>query len=228
MSASALSPAHMTPDAEPNMDGRQELRFRALLAASDWIALPMPVRRRLAKLISGTTAVVYVGEVIETRMSCAGWMLAHAGLRQGRAARREIDRRCTGRHRGTRSIDGRGGDIGAHHHAGASARRRVVDGAVLAGGEVADIESGERPFDLGERLAGEAHAQRPRKHLGENSEGDGAPDLAHAEAAPSIPRPTRSSFRSQVSSCPTPFTSIAPRGSNTKRSPSASRTASDT
>jgi len=78
MTAPALSPARTALDAELEAEGRQELRFRALLAASDWMALPMPVRRRLAKLISGTTAAVYVGEVIETRMSCAGWLLAQA------------------------------------------------------------------------------------------------------------------------------------------------------
>jgi hypothetical protein len=78
MKAPALSPARAPLDAQLDADGCQEPRFRALLAASDWTALPMPVQRRLAKLISGTAAAVYVGEVIETRMSCAGWLLAQA------------------------------------------------------------------------------------------------------------------------------------------------------
>jgi hypothetical protein len=78
MRAPALSPACTPLDAELEAEGGQEPRFRALLAASDWMALPIPVRRRLAKLISGTAATVYVGEVIETRMSCAGWLLAQA------------------------------------------------------------------------------------------------------------------------------------------------------
>lgn len=75
MKAPALAPAlHAGASAE----ACEELRFRALLAASDWMALPIPVRRRLAKLISGTTVTVYTGKVIETRMNCAGWLLAQA------------------------------------------------------------------------------------------------------------------------------------------------------
>jgi hypothetical protein len=74
----AVLPTGESVDAEPDAGGRYEPRFRALLGASNWMALPMPVRRRLAKLISGTTAAVYVGEVIETRMSFAGWLLAQA------------------------------------------------------------------------------------------------------------------------------------------------------
>jgi hypothetical protein len=71
-------PVRTAPNMELKAEGGHEPRFRALLAASDWMALPTSVQRRLAKLISGTTAVVYVGEVIETRMSCAGWLLAQA------------------------------------------------------------------------------------------------------------------------------------------------------
>ena len=41
---------------------------------------------------------------------------------------------------GARRIDRGGGDVGAHHHAGAAAGRRVVDRAVLVGGEVADVD----------------------------------------------------------------------------------------
>jgi hypothetical protein len=78
MIAPAQSPPHAVLDAVSDAEGRQETRFRALLASGDWTALPMPVRRRLAKVIVGTTAAVYVGEVIETRMSCAGWLLAQA------------------------------------------------------------------------------------------------------------------------------------------------------
>lgn len=77
MKAPAL-PAREALEAEFDAEGGHEPRFRALLAAGDWLALPMPVRRRLAKLISGTTTAVYVGEIIETRMSFAGWLLAQA------------------------------------------------------------------------------------------------------------------------------------------------------
>lgn len=78
MTAPAQSPPLAVLDVQTDAEGRHETRFRALLATSDWTALPKPVRRRLAKLIYGTTAVVYVGEVVETRMSGAGWLLAQA------------------------------------------------------------------------------------------------------------------------------------------------------
>ena len=40
----------------------------------------------------------------------------------------------------------------------------------------------KRPFAFGERLAGEAQAERPREHLGEDGEHGGAPDRGHARA----------------------------------------------
>ena len=53
-----------------------DLRFRALLAEADWYELPLPVRRRFSKrLVDGETAA-YVGEILETRLSRAGWLLA--------------------------------------------------------------------------------------------------------------------------------------------------------
>jgi hypothetical protein len=55
-----------------------DLRFRALLADSDWFALPATIRRRLSKRLSGGHTTVYVGEVIETQMSRAGFLLAQA------------------------------------------------------------------------------------------------------------------------------------------------------
>ena len=53
-------------------------------------------------------------------------------------------------------VDCRGGDVGAHHHARAASRRRVIDRAMLIGGEVANVDGAKRPFAFGERLAGEA------------------------------------------------------------------------
>ena len=55
-----------------------DLRFRALLSALDWASLPPPVRRRFSKRVADGRTVVYVGEIIETRMSAAGYLLAQA------------------------------------------------------------------------------------------------------------------------------------------------------
>jgi len=55
-----------------------DLRFRALLSAPDWDALPPAVRRRFSRRLAGGMTAVYVGRVTETRMSRAGWCLAQA------------------------------------------------------------------------------------------------------------------------------------------------------
>jgi hypothetical protein len=55
-----------------------DLRFRALLAAADWAELPLPVRERFSKRLADGNTIVYVGEILETRMSRAGWLLAQA------------------------------------------------------------------------------------------------------------------------------------------------------
>jgi hypothetical protein len=55
-----------------------DLRFRALISDLEWPSLPLQVRRRFSKRLSGGRAVIYVGEVVETRMSIAGHLLAQA------------------------------------------------------------------------------------------------------------------------------------------------------
>ena len=61
----------------------------------------------------------------------------------------------------------RGGhDIGAQHHAGTAARRRIIDAAVLVGGEIAGIDGVAGPFPLGERPARQRGAERSGEHLG--------------------------------------------------------------
>ena len=47
-------------------------------ARSRLAALPLAIRRRFSKRLSGGNTAVYVGEVIETQMSRAGWRLAQA------------------------------------------------------------------------------------------------------------------------------------------------------
>jgi len=53
-----------------------DLRFRALLSDDDWASLPLPIRRRFTKRLAGGRTVVYAGEIVETRMSAAGWCVA--------------------------------------------------------------------------------------------------------------------------------------------------------
>lgn len=55
-----------------------DLRFRALLRDDDWSALPLAIRRRFSKRRPAGGTTVYAGEVLETRMSRWGWLLAQA------------------------------------------------------------------------------------------------------------------------------------------------------
>ena len=56
-----------------------DLRFRSLLTAEQWSALPLAVRQRFSKRLSGGRTVVYTGTIVETTMSRAGMALAQAG-----------------------------------------------------------------------------------------------------------------------------------------------------
>jgi hypothetical protein len=53
-----------------------DLRFRKLLSAKAWHALPAAVRARFSKKLTGTKVAVYTGEILETRMSRCGWLFA--------------------------------------------------------------------------------------------------------------------------------------------------------
>jgi hypothetical protein len=55
-----------------------DLRFRALISDHDWAALPLSVRRRFSRRVAAGKAVVYVGEILETRINRAGWLLVQA------------------------------------------------------------------------------------------------------------------------------------------------------
>lgn len=52
-----------------------DARFRRLVGAEAWQALPELVRARFAKRLQGSTAALYQGRVVETRMSRTGWLL---------------------------------------------------------------------------------------------------------------------------------------------------------
>jgi hypothetical protein len=69
---------HDLANRESGSDELGDLRFRALMAEADWLALPLSIRRRFSKRLAGGNTAVYVGEVIETRMSRAGFLLAQA------------------------------------------------------------------------------------------------------------------------------------------------------
>lgn len=55
-----------------------DLRFRNLLSSEDWNTLPPAVRKRFTKRLSGTAAAIYVGEVVETKFTRIGWLIAQA------------------------------------------------------------------------------------------------------------------------------------------------------
>ena len=65
--------------AEPHVDAGApalgDLRFRSLLSSEDWARLPLAIRRRFSKRLSGGHTIVYAGEILETWMSRTGWCL---------------------------------------------------------------------------------------------------------------------------------------------------------
>lgn len=60
---------------DPNLG---DLRFRALLREDEWASLPPAIRRRFSKRLPPGASTVYAGEVLETKMSIAGWLVAQA------------------------------------------------------------------------------------------------------------------------------------------------------
>ena len=73
----AASPERSDPPQQPTALG--DPRFRALLGAEDWAALPAPVRKRFSKRLAGGATIVYRGTVVATEMSRAGLWLARLG-----------------------------------------------------------------------------------------------------------------------------------------------------
>ena len=64
--------------ADESGDALYDYRFRRLVPASAWDALPDDVRRRFSKRLSGQRIATYSGEIVWTRLSGAGWLLAQA------------------------------------------------------------------------------------------------------------------------------------------------------
>lgn len=57
-------------------DALYDYRFRRLVPARHWDALPDDVRHRFSKRLSGQRVATYSGEIVWTRLSRAGWLLA--------------------------------------------------------------------------------------------------------------------------------------------------------
>jgi len=55
-----------------------DTRFRRLLAAAQWNALPQAVRKRFGQRVGQGESKLYKGYVLYTRMNALGWMLAQA------------------------------------------------------------------------------------------------------------------------------------------------------
>src|SRR5215470_9662568 len=55
-----------------------DFRLRALMSEADWASLPSVVRRRFSRHLVAGQSIVYSGEILESRMSRAGWWLAQA------------------------------------------------------------------------------------------------------------------------------------------------------
>ncbi|UKK83743.1 DUF4166 domain-containing protein [Sphingopyxis sp. BSN-002] len=64
------------PAAAESSSAPYDYRFRRLVAARDWDALPDDVRRRFSKCLSARRVATYGGEIVWTRLSRAGWLLA--------------------------------------------------------------------------------------------------------------------------------------------------------
>jgi len=70
--------ATIRTEVQPRDGELADLRFRALLPAEDWAALPLAVRRRFSKRMKDGVAVVYLGEVVAVQAHPMGRLLAQA------------------------------------------------------------------------------------------------------------------------------------------------------
>jgi hypothetical protein len=71
-------PRALRPEALPREahDEVVDLRFRALVGEAGWSRLPPAVQRRFSKRLAPGQVLLYAGEVLETRLSRAGRLLA--------------------------------------------------------------------------------------------------------------------------------------------------------
>ncbi len=79
MHAQARRPLAANGDiVEAGLTPLRDLRFRALLGAGPWSALPADIRNRFSKRLSGNAAATYVGRIVAMRMNRAGRFLSQA------------------------------------------------------------------------------------------------------------------------------------------------------
>jgi uncharacterized protein DUF4166 len=65
------------PDSRESLDAALgDLRFRALLPDGDWEGLPRATRQRFSKRLADGNTAIYVGEVVDVRLSRIGWWVA--------------------------------------------------------------------------------------------------------------------------------------------------------
>lgn len=77
MAQAAVRPSKpVAPPTPPHGGTHDDDRFRRLIPAADWDALPADVRRRFSKRLAGQAVATYAGEIVWTRLSSAGWLLA--------------------------------------------------------------------------------------------------------------------------------------------------------
>lgn len=78
-SADDISPSVSSVD-RPALRGRDEdivdMRFRALVGEARWSRLPAAVQQRFSKRLASGAVLIYAGEVLETRLSRIGKLLA--------------------------------------------------------------------------------------------------------------------------------------------------------
>src|ERR1700674_2400981 len=109
--------------------------------------------------------------------------LTHAALRERPAARRQQDARARIARR-RRRVERAREHVGAHHHAGTAARRRVVNRAMLVERVRPDVDGVARP-QASQRAAGEACTKRPGKKL--RKQGDYARPPGHRPSSACSP-----------------------------------------
>jgi hypothetical protein len=67
----------LEPETSRSDDGALgDLRFRNLLSQAEWAALPPPIRQRFSKRLAGGQSAVYVGQVLETRLTRIGTLFS--------------------------------------------------------------------------------------------------------------------------------------------------------
>jgi hypothetical protein len=60
----------------PSATSPYDYRFRRLIPNDAWRALRPAIRHRFSRRLEGTAVAIYAGEVVETGLSAAGWLLA--------------------------------------------------------------------------------------------------------------------------------------------------------